>query len=247
MAEASSRRNLRSSDGPPINDAGKPQRIRAGLLMRCIPRAPMLQQMTARAVQQLEARLEDLCRVGWSRLGTAIAAALLAGPAHLLDPALSAALAAGAFVLALLSLRAFADRCELVDSLAADRDALTIAAVRARAGQIAARRELDRAAATLRRLAESNKTPRVAACRPELLELADALLSPPAPELSVAVACVRFVEAPESPLFDLQVSGVEICAQLRHLLVLLDAENPQRGSAPPPIPADGTRADLTTT
>jgi hypothetical protein len=207
----------------------------------------MLQQMTARAVQQLESRLDDLRRVGWSRLGTACAAALLAGPAHVVDPALSASLAAGGFVLALLAVRAFADRCELVDTVATDRDALAIAAVRSRAGRIAARQELDRAAATLRRLAESNRTPRIAGCRPELLDLSDALFSPRTPELSVAVACVRFVEAPGSPLFDTQISDLELRAQLRHLLVLLAADNPQRGSVPPPTSVDGTRANLTTT
>src|SRR6266545_3794681 len=126
--------------------------------------------------------------------------------------ALSVALAAGSFVVALLAIRAFAERCELVDSVADDRDALAIPAVRARAERITAPRELDRAAATLRRLAESAPAPRIAACRPELLELADALLSSGALELSVAVECVRFVEGPGSPLFDAQVADVQLRA-----------------------------------
>jgi hypothetical protein len=204
----------------------------------------MLEAMTARAVQQLEARLDDLRRVGWARLGTAAAAALLAAPAHMLEPALSVALAAGSFVLAMLAVRAFVDRCDLIDSVATDRDALAVAAVRGRAERIAAPQELARTAATLRRLADRESDSRLVACRPELLELADALSTAP-PERAVAVACVRFVETSESALFDVRVTGVELRSELRHLLALARSAQPQRGSAPPPIPFDGSRANLT--
>jgi hypothetical protein len=244
MAAACPRSDEPSSDGPPINDAEKPQRIRAALPMPASADLPMLEAMTARAVQQLEARLDDLRRVGWARLGTAAAAALLAAPAHMLDPALSIALAAGSCVVAMLAIRAFVDRCDLIDSVAADRDALAVAAVRARAERIAAPQELARAAAMLRQLADRESDSRLVACRPELLELADTLSTAP-PERSVAVACVRFVETSQSALFDVRVTGVELRSELRHLLALARSAQPQRGSAPLPIPLDGSRANLT--
>lgn len=209
------------------------------------PAARMLRAMTARAVQQLDARLDELRRVGWARLATAAAAALLAAPAHMLDPALSVGLAAGSFVLVMLGVRAFADRCDLIDSAAGDRDALAVAAVRARAERLTAPQELERAAATLRRLADRESDRRLAACRADLLELADALTA--SPERSAGVACVRFVEAAGSALFDPRVTDVELRSELRHLLVLARAEKPQNGSAPAPIPFDRSGANLTPT
>jgi hypothetical protein len=204
--------------------------------------------VTARAVQQLEARLDELRRVGRARLATAFAAAVLAGPAHGLDPALGYGLAAGAFVVALLSVRAFADRSDLIETAVVDRDALAIPAVRDRAARIASPQELERAADTLRRLPDAeNARPRVVACRVELLELADALSSAQPPQPAVAVECVRFVEGPGSPLYGPSATEGDLRAELRHLLVLVDAGKPQPSSAPPPIPFESGRGTLHST
>jgi hypothetical protein len=184
---------------------------------------PILESMTARAVQRLEARLDELFRVGWARLATAFAAALLAAPAHGADRGLGLALAAGAFVLAVLATRAFVDRCDLIDSAVADRDALAITAVRERAGRIASRQELARAAETLSRLARTSPSPRHRACRSELLELSDVLTYAQPLEPTAAVECVRFVEGPGSPLYRSGVAEPELRAELRHLLMLLEA------------------------
>jgi hypothetical protein len=174
--------------------------------------------MTARAVERLEERLDELRRVGWARLATAIGAALLAFPAYGRERGLSFGLAAGAFVLTVLAIRAFADRYDLIDAAADDCDALTIPEVRRHAAAIASPDELAHAAETLRRLASSSPRPRVLACRAELLELADVLGSGP-PDTTAAVRCVRFVEGPASPLYR---AGAEddLLADVRHLLLL---------------------------
>jgi hypothetical protein len=174
--------------------------------------------MTARAVERLKERLDELRRVGWARLATAIVAALLAFPAYGPERGLSFGLAIGAFVLAVLAIRAFADRCDLIDAAVDDRHALTIPEVRRRAAEIASPAELAYVVDTLRRLASSSPRPRVLACRTELLELADALGAGP-PETAAAVRCVRFVEGPASPLYR---AGAEddLRADLRHLLLL---------------------------
>jgi hypothetical protein len=175
--------------------------------------------MTARAVERLEERLDELRRVGWARLATAIGGALLAFPAYGRERGLGFGLAAGAFVLAVLAMRAFADRYDMIDAAVDDSDALTIAEVRRRAAEIASPDELAHAAETLRRLAWSSPWARVLACREELLELADALASAGPPETTAAVRCVRFVEGPASPLY---LAGAEddLRADLRHLLLL---------------------------
>jgi hypothetical protein len=195
----------------------------------------MLEAMNARAVQQLEARLDELRRVGNARLATAAAAALLAAPAHVLDPPLSFGLGAGAFVLAVLSVRALAERGELIDTAVADPDAIVIRAVRARAERIGSAEERARAAQTLRRLALSEYAhPRVASATDELLELANAL-SYSELEPTVAVQCVRFVEGVDSPLYDPAADALDVRARIRHLLLLVHAGMPQNRSAGPPI------------
>jgi hypothetical protein len=184
--------------------------------------AATLTSMTARAVERLEERLGELRRTAWTRLATAVAAALLAAPAFGWDRGLGTGLVAGAFVMAVLSLRAFGDRTDLADAGAVDRDALTIPAIRRHAARIASPRELATAAETLRRLADESPRPRVLACRAELLALADALSRSRPPDAAIAVRCVRFVEGPGSPLFGTGAGEAELRSALRHLLLLLD-------------------------
>src|SRR5262245_57994756 len=93
--------------------------------------------MDARAVDNAAARLRVLHRRQWERLGLAVLALGLAPAASLVFPALAIPLFLGGLVLWVLGLWDLWHRWDLLDRLAADRDAHVIPEVRAYAARTA--------------------------------------------------------------------------------------------------------------
>lgn len=176
--------------------------------------------MDARAVDDAAARLRDLRREEWENLALGMLALALSISATQVRPALAVPLFAGGMVEVALGIRAVWRRWDLVDRLAAERDAYVIPEVLA----VAARETtLDRRhtfAAVIRcRLAESPLygDTRVDLARPDLEALA-ADLDDPELELepAIAVACMRLVsDVLESPLLDRRRPAEDLCARAR--------------------------------
>lgn len=161
----------------------------------------------ARLVDERGARLRELRHEQWAEAALAVICFGLAVAASQTYRTLVVPLLVGALVETGLAMRASWRHWELLDRLLGDRDAYTIAEVRARAARAAEAENRARLAASARRLvAEPGLAlrDRVAAVSGELDALAAALEDGELTlEPACAVACERLLhEGMESPLLD---------------------------------------------
>jgi hypothetical protein len=176
--------------------------------------------MYARAIDEAREQLRELQREQWGELGLALVVMGLAVAATQVHRALALPLLAGGLVVGARGLRAAWLRWELVDRLAADRDAYALAEVRAyaaRQGSMARRRS--HAAALQSMLEAGAPSSPISAAAPGIEALArelddeDLELAP-----HCAVACMRLVEDPaDSPLLAPVASQGELQASIRQI------------------------------
>ncbi|HET8743143.1 MAG TPA: hypothetical protein VFM41_11015 [Gaiella sp.] len=176
--------------------------------------------MYARALDDAGARLRELRREEREDLGLALVALALALAATQARPVLAMPLFLGGVGVGLLGVRALWRRWDLVDRLAADRDAYVIEEVKAYASREATPERRRRLAGAIRRMLDSSVP---AACRPdvaaELRSLA-ADLDDERLELDAAsaVECLRLLRDPdESPLLDPLGSPDDLRDRVRHI------------------------------
>jgi hypothetical protein len=158
--------------------------------------------MYARAVEEGEARLRALRREEWEDLGLGAVAVALAVAATQFSPELAVPLFVGGVVVGVKGVRAGWCRWDLVDRLADYVDAYVIPEVLAYASRHASMERRNTFASFIRsRLLAGD--PRIAAVAQDLEALAidlddDSLALEPA----AAVATMRLLSEPESPLLD---------------------------------------------
>jgi hypothetical protein len=176
-------------------------------------------EMYARAVDDANSRLRDLRREEWSDLGLAALATGLALLATQTRTEFAIPLFAGGLAVAFRGLIAAWRRWEIVDRLAAERDAYVIPEVRKRALQ-GATIERRRLYAAYIRYALGTAVPgEFGTATPELealvAELEDVTLTLDA---ACAVACARLVSDPSgSPLLRFESSPEEVLSRVRHI------------------------------
>ncbi len=179
--------------------------------------------MYARAVEDASARLRELRQEEWQDLALAALALGLALVATQVRPALAIPLLLGGVVVGCRGLGALWRRWDLLDRLAAERDAHVIAEVRSYASREATTEKRHWFAALIRaRLAQPGELglePRVVHVSEELAALAcdleddDLLLDP-----ACAVACARLVTDPAaSPLLNPALPPEELQARVRQI------------------------------
>jgi hypothetical protein len=178
--------------------------------------------MYARAVGEASARLQGLRQEEWQDLGLAAVALGLALVATQIRPGLAMPLFLGGFVVAARGIRALWRRWDLVDRLAAERDAQVIAEVRAYASrQVTMERRQWFARVIRARLAQTDLTleARTASGADELralvCELDDCELDL---EPACAVACARLVSDPAlSPLLNPALPPEELRSRVHQI------------------------------
>lgn len=162
--------------------------------------------MYARAVDEAGLRLRELRHQEWESLGLGALALALALVATQVRPAFAVPLFLGGLVLGASGVRAAWRHWDLVDRLAAERDAYVIPEVLAYASREATPERRHGFATVIRatlRQPHRLLDPRFASTAEELEALATELddggleLDP-----ACAVACMRLLGDPESPLFD---------------------------------------------
>lgn len=178
--------------------------------------------MYARAVDDASARLQELRQEEWQELALAALALGLALVATHIRPALAMPLFIGGVVLGARGVRALWRRWDLLDRLAGDRDAYTIAEVRVHASREATMEKRHYFAAVIRG-ALAHPHPAVQARTSSLAEELAALVS----ELddssldldpACAVACARLVSDPaQSLLFNPAVPSEELRSRVHQI------------------------------
>lgn len=163
--------------------------------------------MDARALERAEARIGELRREARHELAAAALALAFALFATQMRPTLVAPALAGGAIFSLLAARASFRRFELLDRLAAHRDAYAICEIRSRGARASSMKNRHTLAASIRRMPDEPGVAlenRVAVCRKELEQLADELDRPElALDAFAAVACERLLtDGGESPLFN---------------------------------------------
>ena len=190
--------------------------------------------MHARAVDEGATRLRTLRHEQWEDLGLGAVAIALAVAATQVQPHLAGPLFVGGLAIGLKGMRAAWRRWDLVDRLAGDGDAHVLPEVLAYASRQASM-ERRRTFASLLRSRLLGSDARIAAVAQELEELAIELednslaLDPVA-----AVACMRLLSDPESPLLDRAAPAQELRSRVRQIRAGFE---PSRvPSAPPFVP-----------
>jgi hypothetical protein len=172
--------------------------------------------MVARAVEDAGRRLHDLRRQEWEDGMVAATAFALAVAASALHPAFALPLFVGGVFVAGRAVLAGWRRWDLLDRLVVERDAYSIAEVRARAEQeasMANRRWLSRAIGSRLELAAN---PRVAANAAQLAALAEELVDPQyALDPACAAACSQLLgDEVTSPLLNSALPAEDVRSRL---------------------------------
>jgi hypothetical protein len=176
-------------------------------------------EMYARAVDEAGDRLRELRREEWENLGVGALALGLALVATQVRPALAVPFFLGGLAVGASGLRALWRHWDLLDGLADERDAYVIPEVLAHASREATMDRRRSFATVIRALLPRRVLDaRFASVTEELDGLASELddggleLDP-----ACAVACMRLLSDPESPLFDPGVSPIELRACIRRV------------------------------
>jgi hypothetical protein len=172
--------------------------------------------MTARAVEQASLELRDLRREEWGDGSLAVIAFALALGATAARPDLALPLfLGGVFVVCRAAVIGWR-RWDLLERLVCERDAYTIAAVRAHGAQFASLESRRALSSSIHWRLELAENPRIAVAADELTELAAELLDP---ELDLdpvcAAACSRLLTDSEtSPLINRQLPLQDVRSQV---------------------------------
>jgi hypothetical protein len=183
--------------------------------------------VTARQIDSAAARLRELRAVAWEDLGLAALAFGLALAASQLRPGVALPLLAGALAMTFLGMRAYVRRSFLVEDLAEEPEAYELLPdVRrfgARAASLERRRLLARSLRATLEGSTAGIATRVAAVRPELVEII-AVLEDERTKLEpfTAVSVERRLQEFRVLLGDPSRSPAELRAGLRSLLAGLD-------------------------
>ena len=176
--------------------------------------------MYARAVDEAGDRLRELRREEWENLGLGALALALALVATQVRPVLAVPLFLGGLAVGATGLRALWRHWDLLDGLADQRDAYVIPEVLAHASREATMERRRGFAAVIRGTLQPRRVldARFVSAAEELDGLASELENG-ALELdpACAVACMRLLSDPESPLFDPGVSPIELRACIRRI------------------------------
>ena len=187
--------------------------------------------MYARAVEDAAFRLRELHRDERNHLVLGALALALSLVATAVRPAFAVPLFVGGLALGALGVRAAVEHWEIVDRLAGDRDAYVISEIRERAAREATMERRHALADHVRSWLGEPAPERVRAAAPELEALAAELDDD---ELTLdpvsAVACVRLLTYPESPLLDTARSPEELRARISHIRSGFAALTPSRTS-----------------
>lgn len=183
--------------------------------------------MDARTVSQAANELVALKRLTLERLAVALGAALVAGPAALLEASLAVAFAAGAVFGSLLALMSATQRRALVASLAIHREAYLLPEVRRHGTTLVtmkSRRRLARSIASMLKDASGSRVgvelvDRATWQAPALAALARALIEPKnVVEPTAMAACVQLLtDGHRSPLLNPALSRTDLDRTLRHI------------------------------
>ena len=176
--------------------------------------------MYARAVDEAGDRLRKLRREEWENLGLGALALALALVATQVRPVLAVPLFLGGLAVGATGLRALWRHWDLLDGLADQRDAYVIPEVLAHASREATMERRRSFAAVIRGTLQPRRVldARFVSAAEELDGLASELddgtleLDP-----ACAVACMRLLSDPESPLFDPGASPIELRASVRRI------------------------------
>jgi hypothetical protein len=190
--------------------------------------------MHARAVDEGAARLRTLRHEQWEDLGLGAAAIALAVGATHVQPQLAVPLFVGGLAVGVKGVRAAWRRWDLVDRLAGDGDAHVLPEVLAYASRQASM-DRRRTFASLLRSRLLTGDARIAAVAQELEELAveledDSLALDPV----AAIASMRLLSDPESPLLDRAAPAEELRSRVRQIRA--GFEPGRAPSAPPLVP-----------
>ena len=175
--------------------------------------------MYARAIDDAAFRLRELRREEWGDLGLAAVAVSLSLLATQLWPTLALPFFLGGAVVAARGARAAWRRWELVDGLAAERDAYVIEEVRRWALREAASERRRLFAAYIRSALRQPPPGGFGVAAAELAELASELEDETlALDPACAVACARLVRDPDgSPLLNAALGSEELRSRVRHI------------------------------
>jgi hypothetical protein len=189
--------------------------------------------MYARAVEEGAARLRALRHEEWEDLGLGAVAIALAVAATQVWPELALPLFVGGIAVGAKGVRAAWRRWDLVDRLADKVDAYVIPEVLAYASRHASM-ERRRTFATFLRSRLLTSDVRIAAVAQELEALAselddDSLAIDPV----AAIACMRLLSEPESPLLDRAAPTEELRSRVRRI---------RSGFKPRPLPSGSDRS-----
>lgn len=170
-------------------------------------RAPDSSDMHARAVNDAGARLRELEHEGWQDLALALLTLGLAVGAAELAPSLAVPLFTGGVVIGVLGIRAYWRHWDLVDRLAGERDAYSIAEVLAYASRETTMERRRTFAALIRQHVELTEGDAQALFGDAVSELEALAHDLEDGELALdpasAVACLRLVSEPtQSPLLN---------------------------------------------
>jgi hypothetical protein len=169
-------------------------------------------EMTARAVEDVGRRLDDLRREQWEDWVVAAAAVALAIAATTLRPAFALPLFVGGMFVAARGIRAGWCRWDLLDRLVGERDAYAIPEVRARAEQEASMANRRSLSAAIRSRLELAENPRIGENASEFVTLAEDLVDPQLElDPACAVACSRLLtDYLTSPLINSRLPAEDV-------------------------------------
>ena len=185
-----------------------------------VPERILRREMYARAVEEAGTRLRELRREERENLGLGAVALALALAATQMHPPLAMPLFLGGLAVGASGVRAVWRRWDLVDRLAAERDAFAIPEVLAYASRETTTERRADFAATIRGWVDTQEAPTDPRCRALFAELDELAreLDDPGLELdpACAVDCMRLLGV-ESALFDRSSSSIELRAQVRRV------------------------------
>ena len=173
----------------------------------------MMGEMYARAVDDAGARLRELGHQGWQSLALGVVAFGLALGATQVRPSFAVPLFVGGLVVLASGVRTVWRHWDLLDCLTDDRDAYVIPEVLARARRETTMERRRGFAAEIRRTLAGRPTDRApgTGVAEELAALAAELEDPGlALDPACAVACMRLLCDPASPLFDPDAFDAEV-------------------------------------
>ncbi len=176
-------------------------------------------EMYARAVDDAGAELRELGHRGWESLGVGVVAFALALGATQLHRPLAVPLFVGGLVLLAAGVRAVWRHWDLLDRLSEERDAYVIPEVLARARRESTIERRRGFAADIRgTLAHPAGYIPHAGVAEELAALASELEDPAlALDPACAVACMRLLSDPASPLFDADALDAEVRGRVERI------------------------------